>query len=130
MKNFKYTKTIKHKGMNFKKVNYGEWAIQATDYGILSSKHLTLLRQDLQKNFKKVEKFKFNLTLNKIRTKKPLDTRMGGGKGLLYDNQYFLKPGSILLEFRNVSLSLILFIFRLIINKISIKLRLININFN
>ena len=61
MTNFKYTKTIKHKGINLKKVRYGKWAIQVIEYGILSNKHLALLRQDLQKHFKKVKKFKLNL---------------------------------------------------------------------
>lgn len=128
MKNFKYTKTIKYKGINLKKIKYGKWAIQTSDYGILSNKHLILIKQELQKNFKKIKKFKLNFALNKIDTKKPLDSRMGGGKGLIYDKQYFLKPGSIFLEFSNVSSSLSFSIFKLIINKISIKVRLISIN--
>ena len=128
MKKFKFTKSIKHKGINFKKFSYGTWAIQTITYGVLSVKHVTLIKQYLQKNIKKFKYFKFNITLNKISTKKPLDTRMGGGKGSISDTQYFLKPGSIFLEFYNIPSNIMFSIFKVITNKISIKVKLLNIN--
>lgn len=128
MKKFKFKKTIRHKGINIKKINYGTWAIQTTTYGVISVKHITYIKQYLQKNIKKFKQFKFNITINKIITKKPLDTRMGGGKGSIYDFQYFLKPGSIFLEFYNISLNIIFPIFKVINNKIPIKIKLLKIN--
>ena len=53
---------------------------------------------------------------------------MGGGKGSIYDTKYFLKPGSIFLEFYNIPTNIIFYIFKIITNKISIKMQLININ--
>lgn len=128
MKKFKFTKIIKHKGMKFNNCNYGVWAIQTISYGILSIKHVNYIKQYLNKRFKKCIQFKFNICLNKIVTKKPLDTRMGGGKGSILDLQYFLKPGSIFLELYNINLYKMISIFNLINNKISIKIRLLNIN--
>ena len=128
MKKFKYTKSIKYKGINLNKFNYGTWAIQATTYGILSVKHISYIKQYIQKNIKKFKQFKFNITINKISTKKPLDTRMGGGKGSIYDSQYILKPGSIFLEFYNIPLNILFPIVKIINNKIPIKIKLININ--
>lgn len=128
MKKFKFTKTIKNKGLNFNKFNCGIWAIQTITYGLLSINQINYIKQYLQKSFKKYKHFKFNITLNKIITKKPLDTRMGGGKGSILDSQYVLKPGSIFLEFYNINSYAIIPIFRLINNKIPIKIRLISIN--
>lgn len=102
MKKFKFTKNIKFKGLNFNKCNYGIWAIQTTTYGILSTKHINFIKQYLQKNIKKFNQFKFNITINKVVTKKPLDTRMGGGKSIISELQYCLKPGFIFLEFYNI----------------------------
>ncbi len=53
---------------------------------------------------------------------------MGGGKGSIYDRQYFLKPGSIVIEFYNISSDIILPISKIISNKISIKVKLLKIN--
>ena len=128
MKKFKFTKNIKFKGINFNKCIYGTWAIQTTTYGILSVKHINIIKQYLQKNMKKFKQFKFNITLNRISTKKPLDTRMGVGKSSIIEQQYFLKPGSIFLEFYNIPENIIFSIFKIITNKIPIKIKLININ--
>lgn len=128
MKKFKFTKSIKHKGLNFNNFTYGTWAIQTITYGILSVKHINYIKQYLQKKLKTFKQFKFNISLNKITTKKPLDSRMGGGKGSILDSQYFLKPGSIFLEFYNINSSIMISIFQIINNKIPIKIRLLNIN--
>lgn len=125
MNNFKYTKSIYHKGVNFKTFKYGTWAFQNITYGSLSIKHITFIKNYLQKNIKKFKQYKFNITLNKISTKKPLDTRMGGGKGIIYDKQYFLKPGFIFLEFYNISSEVIFSMYKRIFTKIPIKVRLI-----
>ncbi len=53
---------------------------------------------------------------------------MGGGKGTIYDLQYFLKPGSIIFEVYNIPLNILLPIFQIINNKIPIKIRLLSIN--
>lgn len=127
-KNFKFTKNIKFKGLNFNKPKYGVWAIQTTTYGILSINHINFIKQYLQKNIKKFKQFKFNLTINKINTKKPLDSRMGGGKSAIYELQYVLKPGSIFLEFYNISKKIIFSFIKIINNKIPIKIKLINFN--
>lgn len=127
MGKFKFTKSIKSKGVNFHKLNYGAWAMQSITYGTLSNKHILFIKQYLQKRLKRFKQFKFIITKNKITTKKPLDTRMGGGKGSIYDTQCFLKPGSIFLEFYNIPSELMRFIFKEISNKISIKIKLLNI---
>ena len=127
MKKFKFTKNIKFKGLNFNKCNYGIWAIQTTTYGVLSTKHINFMKQYLQKNIKKFKQFKFNITINKVTTKKPLDTRMGGGKSIISELQYCLKPGFIFLEFYNIPKNILFSIFKIIKNKIPIKIKLINI---
>lgn len=127
MKKFKFTKNIRFKGINFNKCIYGTWGLQTISYGILSIKHINIIKQYLQKNIKRVKQYKFIITLNKISSKKPLDTRMGGGKNLILKQEYFLKPGFIFLEFYNISEDIIFSIFKIIINKLPIKLRLINI---
>lgn len=128
MTKFQFTKSIKSKGLKFSKLKYGTWAIQSITYGILSSKHVLSLKQYIQQSIKKVKQCKFTITVNKIATKKPLDSRMGGGKGSIYDRQYFLKPGSIVIEFYNISSDIILPISKIISNKISIKVKLLKIN--
>lgn len=127
MKKFIYIKNLKFKGINFNKCTYGTWALQTITYGTLSIKHINIIKQYLQKKIKKFKQFKFNITLNKVKTKKPLDTRMGGGKSLISELQYFLKPGSIFLEFYNISENIIFFLYKKIINKIPIKIKLIKL---
>ncbi len=127
MKKFKFSKVLKYKGFTFNKFNYGTWAIQTNSYGIISVKHIAYIKQYLQKRFKKFKQFKFNLNINKIVTKKPLNTRMGGGKGSISELEYVLKPGCIFLEFYNINSDIMFSIFRVIKNKISIKLNLITI---
>ena len=45
MKKFKFTKSIKYKGINFNKCIYGTWAIQTITYGKISVKHIFFIKQ-------------------------------------------------------------------------------------
>lgn len=59
----------------------------------------------LRKKLKKKGKIFVNLNANFSRTKKPLEMRMGKGKGTFRNNAFVIQPGRIFLEveFRNVS---------------------------
>lgn len=125
MKKFKYTQQAKYKGNNYSKLYIGNWGLKTNSYGFISKKQYLLIKQLIQKINKKI---KFNITFNKVTTKKSLETRMGGGKGLIHEEQYFIKPGSIFLECYNTSFEMIFFISKIIYNKISLKLKLIILN--
>lgn len=125
MKQFQYTKFIKHNGIKISSITYGIWGAQSIDYGFISEKHITFIKQYLQKILKKETTFKLKSTINVLYTKKPIETRMGGGKGAIYDKKYFIQPGSIFLEFGNISFPLLVSVLRTINSKLPLKLRLI-----
>lgn len=127
MKRFNFSKKTKSKGFYLKVFNYGTWALQTIEYGYISKKQIEVIKQLFLKKIKKFNTFKFNITLNKIFTKKPLDSRLGGGKGLISEIKSFIKPGTIILEVYKLPPTLVFTIFRLISFKLPLKLKIIKI---
>lgn len=72
---------------------------------IISSKLVIFLTNYLKKKLKKNKnktKYWIRLKLKKTITYKPINLRMGKGKGLIVGSFFFLKPFNSVLEFKNV----------------------------
>lgn len=68
------------------------------------------------------------IQFNKTLTKLSLESRMGKGKGSVYTEVLFLKKGSIIYEFKNITYQQIREVFNLVKKKIPAKLLLISKN--
>lgn len=65
---------------------------------------------------------------NKTLTKLSLESRMGKGKGPIYTEVLFLKKGSIIYEFKNLTFQQTKEFFNFVKNQISVKLSLVSKN--
>ena len=101
--NFKLKRQFhKHKieGVSRKEVilNSGRYGIKITENGFLSFKVVKAIFNFLKKRIKKMGKIWLNITPNIMFTKKPLETRMGKGKGGFDFFAVLVKKGKIILE--------------------------------
>ena len=101
-KNFKYEKLHKKKIQKFKYktffLKFGFFALRSTKSGFISSYQFKAVKQILLKNFKKQGKIWFNIFPNIPITAKPIDVRMGKGKGSIKHWSFFVPSGFLLLE--------------------------------
>ena len=121
---FVYTRLNKLKGIQHQKMLNSNWGLQIIQYSRLTEHHINFLRNFLSKKYKK---FKLNYIFNKTLTKKALETRMGGGKGMLSTRICSIKPGEILISLYNKSLKDVYIHLKEITYKLPVKLRLIKI---
>ena len=87
-KKSKFKKRQKGKRLNtinkiftLNKLKYGKLGLKSIDSGHMTSKQITALRQTINKIIKKRGKLKINIFPNTQISKKPLEVRMGKGKG-------------------------------------------------
>jgi large subunit ribosomal protein L16 len=84
---FKYGRVFRIKtkkyeyAKNFLNVNFYEYGLKSLENNKLKLKHLNSLTRLLKRLYKKEVNLKYNISLIIPVTKKPLETRMGKGKG-------------------------------------------------
>jgi large subunit ribosomal protein L16 len=107
------------------KLSFGEYGLQALESGWLSSRQVEAARVALTRYIKRGGKVWINVFPHKPVTKKPAETRMGGGKGVPESWVVVVKPGKILFEISGVSMEVAKEAIRLASNKLSIKSKFI-----
>jgi len=107
------------------KLSFGEYGLQAIESGWLSSRQVEAARVALTRYIKRGGKVWINIFPHKPVTKKPAETRMGGGKGVPENWVVVVKPGKILFEISGVSTDVAKEAIRLASNKLSIKTKFI-----
>lgn len=126
---FKFRKKFKLSRVKYDNLETADWGIQALSRGKFLEKHKILVQQYLVKKFKNTScVFFINYNVTFIKTKKPLDSRMGGGKSSIDSYGCVVTPGFIILKIRNVGFRTAYLIFENIKNKLPCKIRLIKIN--
>ena len=88
-----------HKG-NF--IAYGEFGLQATECGWLSSNQIEAARVAINRYIKRGGKQWIKVFPDKPITEKPAETRMGSGKGSVEYWVAVIKPGRVLFELAGV----------------------------
>jgi large subunit ribosomal protein L16 len=81
---------------------YGEFGLQALTVGWVSSKQIEAARKSITHHIKRGGKVWIKIFPHKPITKKPPETRMGSGKGDVYDHVAVVKPGKVLFELSGV----------------------------
>lgn len=103
----KYRKA--HKGRNEgvatrgAKVSFGEWGLKATGRGRLTARQIEAARRAMTRHIKRGGRIWIRIFPDKPVSKKPLEVRMGNGKG---NPEYWvaeIQPGKVLYEMDGVN---------------------------
>src|SRR6187431_2574237 len=105
-KRTKYRKVQKGKnrGVAWKgsDVSFGDFGLQATDRTYITARQIEACRMAIQRHTKRQGKLFIRIFPDKPLTKKPLEVRMGSGKGAVELWVAVIKPGRVLFELAGV----------------------------
>ncbi len=105
------------------KIDFGEYALQATECGWLTSRQIEAARIAMTRHVKRGGKIWIRVFPHKSITKKPAETRMGKGKGAPEGWVAVIKPGMVLYEMDGVARDIAKEAFRLAAHKLPISTR-------
>ena len=83
-------------------VDFGDYAMQCLEPGRLTSRQIEAARMAIQRHVKRAGKLWIRVFPDKPFTKKPLEVRMGSGKGAVEGWVAVVKPGRMLFEIAGV----------------------------
>jgi large subunit ribosomal protein L16 len=83
-------------------VSFGDFALQATDHSHVTARQIEAGRMAIQRHVKRAGKLWIRVFPDKPITKKPLEVRMGSGKGSVEGWVAVVKPGRVLFEIAGV----------------------------
>lgn len=84
-------------------ISFGEYGLKALDRGMLTSRQLEAARKAITSSTKRGGKVWIRVFPDKPITKKPLEVRMGKGKGSVEYYAAVVKPGKILFELSGIT---------------------------
>ncbi len=84
------------------KVNFGEWGLQATNGAWITNRQIESARIAMTRHMKRQGKVWICIFPHLARTKKPLEVRMGSGKGAPDSWVAVVKEGKIMFEIAGV----------------------------
>jgi large subunit ribosomal protein L16 len=85
------------------KVSFGEYGLKTTDRGRLTARQIEAARRALTRHIKRGGKIWIRVFPDKPISKKPLEVRMGAGKGSVENWVAQIQPGKVLYEVEGVS---------------------------
>ena len=94
---------MKGKATKGNKVTYGDYGLQATECGWITSNQIEAARIAMTRSVKRGGKVYIKIFPHKSVTKKPAEVRMGSGKGAPEYWVAVVKPGRVLFEIAGVS---------------------------
>jgi len=106
-------------------LNFGEYGIQALEPSWVTSQQLEAARVAVARYLRRGAKVWIRVFPDKPVTKKPLETRMGGGKGAPEEWVAVVKPGKIILELSGVEEDVAREALRLASHKLPMKTRIV-----
>ena len=83
-------------------VSFGDFALQSTETCLLTARQIEAGRMAIQRHVKRAGKLWIRVFPDKPITKKPLEVRMGSGKGGVEGWVCVVKPGRVLYEIAGV----------------------------
>jgi large subunit ribosomal protein L16 len=102
-------------------VSFGDYGLQALECGWVTARQIEAARMAIQRKVKRAGKLYIRVFPDKPYTKKPLETRMGKGKGGVEGWVAVVKPGRVLYEIEGVPETLAREAFRLAGHKLSLR---------
>ena len=129
-KRTKYKKQMKgrNRGKSYRgsSISFGDIAIKAVGAGRINSRQIEAARIAMTRKISRAGKIWIRIFPDKPLTRKPLETRMGKGKGSVDEWVMNIKPGRILFEMAGVDEKLARAAFTLAIHKLPLKAKIIN----
>jgi large subunit ribosomal protein L16 len=101
---FRKVQTGRNRGLAIRgsKVSFGEYALKATGRGRLTSRQIEAARRAMTRKVKRGGKIWIRVFPDKPITEKPLEVRMGKGKGNVEYWVCQIQPGKVLYEMEGV----------------------------
>jgi len=101
---FRKVQTGRNRGLAIRgsKVSFGEYALKATGRGRLTSRQIEAARRAMTRKVKRGGKIWIRVFPDKPITEKPLEVRMGKGKGNVEYWVCQIQPGKVLYEIEGV----------------------------
>ena len=83
-------------------VSFGDYGLQAVEHSFVTSRQIEACRMAIQRHVKRAGKLWIRVFPDKPITKKPLEVRMGSGKGGVEGWVAVVKPGKVMFEIAGV----------------------------
>ncbi len=106
-------------------LHFGEYGLQASEGGWISARQIEASRIAMTRFMKRGGKVFINIFPHMPRTKKPLETRQGKGKGNVEEWVAVVKNGKIMFEVSGVSEEIAREALRLASHKLSVKTKFV-----
>lgn len=103
------------------KVSFGEYALKATSRGRITARQIEAARRAITRSVKRGGKVWIRIFPDKPVSKKPLEVRMGGGKGNVEYWVAQVQPGRVLYEIEGIPEDQARDAFRLAAAKLPVK---------
>ncbi len=84
-------------------VSFGDFGLQSLEHGWVTARQIEATRMAIQRHVKRAGKLWIRIFPDKPITKKPLEVRMGSGKGSVEGWVAVVKPGRVMFEIQGVS---------------------------
>ena len=128
-KKVKYRKSMKGnmRGVSYVgcDVSFGDFGLQATECGRITARQIEAARMAITRHVKRSGKLWIRFFPDKPITKKPLETRMGHGKGNVEEWVAVIKPGRVLYELGGIPEDVAREAFRLAAHKLPVACRML-----
>ena len=83
-------------------ISFGDFGLQATESSFVTSRQIEACRMAIQRHVKRAGKLWIRVFPDKPVTKKPLEVRMGSGKGAVEGWVAVVKPGKVMFELAGI----------------------------
>jgi large subunit ribosomal protein L16 len=107
-------------------IAFGDYGLQALECGWITARQIEAARIAIARHIKRGGKVWIRVFPDKPVTKKPLETRMGKGKGYPEEWVVVIKPARVLYELEGVELNIAQEAMKLASHKLGIKTRFIS----
>lgn len=102
-------------------VSFGDFGLQALEPARLTSRQIEAARMAIQRHVKRAGKLWIRVFPDRPVTKKPLEVRMGGGKGAPEEWAAAVRPGRVMYEISGVTEDVAREAFRLASHKLPLE---------
>ncbi len=118
--------TMKGDAHSGTRVSFGEYGLMAESMGWVTSRQLEAARRAITHFTQRGGRLWIRVFPDKPISKKPAETRMGSGKGDVYEYVAIVKPGRVLFEMGGVGQEIARNAFRLAAHKLPVKTKMVN----
>src|ERR1700749_3124421 len=106
-------------------VPFGDFGLQAMEPARLTSRQIEAARMAIQRHVKRAGKLWIRIFPDRPVTKKPLEVRMGGGKGAPEEWAAAVRPGKVMYEIAGVTEDVAREAFRLASHKLPVATKML-----